>query len=218
MKEAKVTISQVLAWRPCDTYATDRVRSLFGRRKALSATQIVALDIPAEDRLWALLHEELVCASGLRLFSADCAERALLRERKGGCEPAPRSLAAIEIARRFAYGEATEGELHTAACAAAAAGDTAAAAAYATACAADAAYDAADAYAAAHAAHAASAAAWASARAAAWASARAAADAAADAAYATAAASARASAHVARSAENKWQLRRAVRYAAGGGK
>ena len=47
----------------------------------------------------------------LRLFAADCAERALLRERKDGSEPDPRSWAAVAVARRYSNGEATQKEL-----------------------------------------------------------------------------------------------------------
>ena len=47
----------------------------------------------------------------LRLFAADCAERALLRERTAGREPDSRSWAAVEVARRYARGEATRDDL-----------------------------------------------------------------------------------------------------------
>ena len=46
-----------------------------------------------------------------RLFAADCAEAALLGGRACGREPDPRSWAAVDVARRFARGEATRAEL-----------------------------------------------------------------------------------------------------------
>ncbi|HEU4752229.1 MAG TPA: hypothetical protein VFU47_03900, partial [Armatimonadota bacterium] len=62
----------------------------------------------------------------LRLFACDCAERALTQEREAGREPDPRSWAAIEVARRYAAGEATVPQLTAAGAAAwAAAGDAA---------------------------------------------------------------------------------------------
>jgi len=77
-----------------------------------------------------------------RLFAADCAERALLRERAAGREPARRSWRAIEVARQRARGEATDEQLAAAgACARPAARDARAAArsaAWAAAAAADA--------------------------------------------------------------------------------
>jgi hypothetical protein len=45
-----------------------------------------------------------------RLFAADVAEAALLGERASGREPEGRSWAAVEVARRFAVGEATAAE------------------------------------------------------------------------------------------------------------
>jgi hypothetical protein len=63
----------------------------------------------------------------LREFACDCAERALLRAREAGREPDPRSWAAIEVARRFARGEATIAEARYAAYAAYAAAAAAAA-------------------------------------------------------------------------------------------
>ena len=41
------------------------------------------------------------------LFAADCAERALRRERRAGREPDPRAWEAVRVARAFARGEAT---------------------------------------------------------------------------------------------------------------
>ena len=47
----------------------------------------------------------------LRLFGADCAERALLRERERGREPDARSWVAVEAARQFAAGAIAEDRL-----------------------------------------------------------------------------------------------------------
>jgi len=82
-----------------------------------------------------------------RLFAADCAERALERERAAGREPHPDSWRAIAVARRYANSKATPQELAAAAAYAAYAATAAYAAAYDAA-----AYDAA-AYDAAHAAY-----------------------------------------------------------------
>ena len=104
-----------------------------------------------------------------RLFAADCAERALERERAAGREPHPDSWRAIAVARQFANGDATPQELAAAAAnavhaaayanaAANAAANAVHAAANAAAYAATAAYAAYDAaYDAAHAAYAADA-------------------------------------------------------------
>jgi hypothetical protein len=50
------TVDDVLALRPCDAYTRERVMDLFAGRAALTAQDVAALAIPAEDRLWALLR------------------------------------------------------------------------------------------------------------------------------------------------------------------
>ena len=115
----KVTVEQVMAWKPCGwdgqdngkNYTEARVRKLFGRRKYMTALQILGLDIPYEDRLWGVLREELIWARTLRYFSCDCAERALERERREGREPDPRSWEAVRVSRLYAAGKATKEEL-----------------------------------------------------------------------------------------------------------
>ena len=67
------TIEDVLAWGPCDDYDAYRLAELFGRQKRLSAIQILDLDIPTCDRLWAVLRGELVPEKLLREFAHQCA-------------------------------------------------------------------------------------------------------------------------------------------------
>jgi hypothetical protein len=131
-------------------------------------------DCPPQDRLWVVCREDWIDDKTLRLDAAWCARQALALID----DPDPRSIAACNIAERYANGEATESELAAAFAAAWAARDAAWAAWDA---AGDAARDAWDAFAAAGAAR---DAAWAAAFAAAWAAAFAAArDAARDAAW-----------------------------------
>jgi len=82
------------------------------------------------DRLWCVLRSDVLSERTLRLFAAWCARTALDAERTAGREPDPRSCAAVEIAERYALGNADDRELR-AAYAAACAADAACAAAYA---------------------------------------------------------------------------------------
>ncbi len=148
-KRLRCTAEQVMSWEPCEDYTEEVVRRLFGRRKYLDARQILALDIPAGDRLWAALREEVIPAPLLHEFACREAHSALMRERRAGREPDERLWNAISVKRRWLRGQATDDDL-------AAAWDAAGEAAW------DAAWDAAG------------AAAWAAASAAAWAAARAA--------------------------------------------
>jgi len=123
-----------MAWKPCGwdeldngkNYTEKRVRKLFGRRKYMTADQIFNLDIPDEDKIWAMLHKELMTEREMRLFACDCAERALQRERRAGREPDKRSWDAVHIARLYAEGKAAEDQLQVARAAAGAAARAAA--------------------------------------------------------------------------------------------
>ena len=82
-------------------------------RYGITAWSGTALDmlreerVPAQDRLWVVLREDVLDARTLRLFAVWCARRALSRV----ANPDPRSLAAVETAERFANGLATDDEL-----------------------------------------------------------------------------------------------------------
>jgi len=110
------TVDDIMALGTCEDYPRERVAKLWAGRDALSATEIAKLNIYPEDRLWAL--EALMDSDATRrLWACDVAEAALALVG----DPDPRSVAAIEVARRYARGEATEYELAAAASAARAA-------------------------------------------------------------------------------------------------
>jgi hypothetical protein len=138
---------------PCQPdYSKDKVKALWGKRKALSARQIVNLKIPREDVIWCLSN--LLTKKLMREAACQFAESVLpIYEREYPGDNRPR--AAIEAGRAYSRGEIDDA---TRAAAWAAARDAAWAAAR------DAAMDAAM--------DAARDAAWAAARDAAWAAAR----------------------------------------------
>jgi hypothetical protein len=122
----KVTVDEVMAARPCNLYTRERVIELFGEREYLTALDISVLDIPIEDRIWALLHREFFTDSDLRMMSCAFAERVIhIYERKYPGDYRPRE--AILVSRLFAMGEATLEDLKTAEAAAWAVADEAAA-------------------------------------------------------------------------------------------
>ena len=151
-----ITLHQFMLLNPC--YSKERLLKINGDKKDWSALDILALtDIPAKDRLWAVLRERLIDAPILHEFACRCAEEALKLVDK----PDPRSIAAITAKRAWLRGEITNEELDQARAAAydddaayaAAYDDDAAAAARAAASAASAAsaaYDADAAYVAAY--------------------------------------------------------------------
>ena len=98
---------------PCEDWPKSRVRKAVPRRIGL-VDFLASKHIPAVDRLWVALHEELLSPRVVRLFTCDSAERELNREREAGREPDTRSWAAVEVARRYADGAATDDELSAA--------------------------------------------------------------------------------------------------------
>jgi hypothetical protein len=108
-----VTIDQVMAWGPCKPYTRERVTELFNGGDMLTAWDISVLDIPIEDRIWALLHSEFFTDSDLRLIACAFAERILpIYERKYPGDYRPRET--IRVARLFAMDYVTISELRDA--------------------------------------------------------------------------------------------------------
>lgn len=105
-------------------YSDDKIEAIVPT-EGLTPSQVAALGaVPADDRHWALMYASGASERVLREHACWCARQALALI----AEPDPRSVAAVDVAERYARGEATGEEL-SAACAASAAG--AAASAYA---------------------------------------------------------------------------------------
>ena len=111
-----------------------RIKKLFAGREALSAIDILELDIPNNEKLRAVLREELIPARILHLLAVEFARAALVREREAGREPDERCWRALDVKLAWLDGKASSKELNSAiADAIAAADDASNAAARATA-------------------------------------------------------------------------------------
>ncbi len=139
-----VTVDDVLTWGPChsEVKVREMAAPLGERFDALDVLR--ATHITAEDRLWTVLRPEMIDEPTLHEYACRSAEWALAFVALGGATIDPRSLAAIEVKRRWVRGEATDEDLAAARAAAYAAAADASAAAYAAAWAAawDASWDA----------------------------------------------------------------------------
>jgi hypothetical protein len=100
-----VTVDQVMAWHPCANYTREVVAELFAGRDALTARDIAALDISAEDRLWALLHPEFLTEAEMHEAACVYAEKVVHL-----CDD-PRARAAIDAKRAWLRGEISDDEL-----------------------------------------------------------------------------------------------------------
>jgi hypothetical protein len=108
-------------------YTDERIAALVPP-EGLTPAQVAVLPVPAPDRFWALNRACGATPREQREQACRCARRALERERAAGREPDARSWSAVEVAERYARGEATGDELRVAASAAYAAAAYAAAA------------------------------------------------------------------------------------------
>ena len=114
----RYTVNNVMAANPCkNNYPRKRIEQLFAGQDYLTLDDLPELDIPDKDKLWTLINV-VSDDRQRRLLAADCAERALLREREAGREPDPRSWRATDVARKFAEGQASHEELMAAGAAA----------------------------------------------------------------------------------------------------
>ena len=100
-----VSINQVMGWRPCPDYPQKRITELFAGKEFLSWEDVFALNIPTEDKLWALLREDFIPTRDLHLLACDFAEKVL------HLTGDPRCAEAIRVKRLWVDGKATDGEL-----------------------------------------------------------------------------------------------------------
>ena len=91
-------------------YSDERIAELVPPEGLTPAEVAAKTDLPVVDRHWALVHAAGASARILRQHACWCARRAL----KLVDSPDPSSVAAVEVAERFAIGEATQDELFAA--------------------------------------------------------------------------------------------------------
>ena len=120
-----VTLEDVLSWKPCGGYEEDRLLVLGDGRESITAADVLELDIPAEDRLWAVLRKEMLPEPLVHEAACRFAEVHLSKyEDKYPGDDRPR--AAIAAKRKWLRGEITNKQLSAARSAAWSAADSAA--------------------------------------------------------------------------------------------
>ena len=106
-----ITYEEFLEFEPCWLETEDgaaRLKKIGARKERWTALDILALDdVDAEDKLWAVLREELIDARILHEFACWCAEDALSHVENAD----ERSWNAIKVKRAWLRGEANDAEL-----------------------------------------------------------------------------------------------------------
>ena len=109
-----ITYEEFLEFGPCyldDPKEKALMDSIAQRQERWTALDILELkEIPDEDKLWAVLREDLIEPEKLHEFACVCAERALSRVE----HPDPRSVEAIKAKRAWMKGEISDAELDAA--------------------------------------------------------------------------------------------------------
>ena len=98
-----LTYKLICSWDPC----YDPIKFIPKDWQGTALDVLRADNVPIEDRLWVVLREEAIDSKTLRLFAVWCAREALKLIK----DPDPRSIAACNVAERFAHGQATAEEL-----------------------------------------------------------------------------------------------------------
>ena len=108
MKIPTITVKKVMSWSPC--YTEGKIQGFFRKKKSLTLLEVLRLKkVSTEDKFWALLRNDFFTVKELRLLSCDFAEHTLWIFEKYNKED-KRPHQAIETARKYAKGEATEEE------------------------------------------------------------------------------------------------------------
>ena len=104
----RITRETLRDWGVC--YDDDEIAALVPPG-GMTPLEVLDAPITVEDRMLELFHEEIIPARELRLLAVRWARGALEAERAAWREPAAESWDAVDVAERYARGEATDAEL-----------------------------------------------------------------------------------------------------------
>ncbi len=106
----RITIDQILEWKPCDPYRDRDYLYALMCGESFTSLEIAHFEkVPIKDRIWTLLHEEVIPGEKLYLLGCDFAEHVL------HYSDDKRSINAIEARRKWVRGEITDRQLKIAA-------------------------------------------------------------------------------------------------------
>jgi hypothetical protein len=73
----RYTVDAIMALNPCDRYPRERIVELWDGRESLSLREILALDIPAQDRVWVALQPGAIPSAGCSVVIERAVTRAI---------------------------------------------------------------------------------------------------------------------------------------------
>jgi hypothetical protein len=104
----KVSVDEVMQWKPCRAWGKSRVRKMDKKGTGKTPLELARMSkVPGQHRLWLLLRPEIIPERALRLLVCDYAEMLLEKHAK---KHDARSQAAVDVARKYIDGSATDAE------------------------------------------------------------------------------------------------------------
>jgi len=70
----KITVQQIMEWKPCYRYPEEKVQEIIGNGK--TPLEILELDLPVRDKFWLLFREEVISEKQLLILASDFAQSA----------------------------------------------------------------------------------------------------------------------------------------------
>jgi len=99
----KITVEEIMKWKPCSYYSEEKVKDLIGKGK--TPLEILDLEIPKSDKFWLLLRQDYIPIKHLHLLACDFAQEVAY------LNPDIRVQAAIDAKRLWIDGKITDEEL-----------------------------------------------------------------------------------------------------------
>ena len=113
-RELTMTMQEFIGANAFYPSSRRQIKKQFAGREALSALDVLELEIPNNEKLRAVLRKELIPARILHMLAVEFARAALMREREAGREPDDRSWRALDVKLAWLDGRASNEELEAA--------------------------------------------------------------------------------------------------------
>ena len=72
-----LTVDEIMSWKPCEDYPRSRIVELFSGRDQITPVDVLKMDIPHLDKLWAVLRSEIFRDIDLQFMACDFVESIL---------------------------------------------------------------------------------------------------------------------------------------------
>jgi hypothetical protein len=100
-KMLKINLDQVMKWSLCEEYPREEMEKLFQNRENITVIEILNMNVPNQDKLLAVLREEILSSKILHKFAYETSYRILLMEKNKNIEIPSECWEGIEIKKQW---------------------------------------------------------------------------------------------------------------------